>query len=72
MTEISGGAIFHTGRMRVSNTGFEANKAGVEAAGVMSIGRLEEMSNVYFSENIYHCRAGQYGYLDTHEARMIN
>ena len=71
-TETSGGAIFHTGSMRVSNTSFVANKAGVEGAGVMSVGLLEELSNVSFSENAYHCRFGEYGYLDKNEASTTN
>ena len=70
-TETSGGAIFHTGSMRVINTTFVANKAGVEGPGVMSIGVLEEMSNVSFSENAYFCRAREYGYLNEKEARTI-
>ena len=57
--------------MRVLNTSFVANKAGVEGPGVMSIGFLEEMSNVSFSENAYFCRVGEYIYLDKTEARMI-
>ena len=57
--------------MRVINTTFVANKAGVEGPGVMSIGVLEEMSNVSFSENAYFCRAREYGYLNEKEARTI-
>ena len=71
ITETSGGAIFHAGSMRILNTSFVANKAGVEGPGVMSIGFLEEMSNVSFSENAYFCRVGEYSYLDKTEARMI-
>ena len=50
--------------MRVFNTSFVANTARVEGPAVMSIGFLEEMSNVSFSENAYYCRVGEYGYLD--------
>ena len=57
--------------MRVFNTSFVANKAGVEGPAVMSVGFLEEMSNVSFSENAYFCRVGDYGYLDKKEARRI-
>ena len=57
--------------MRVFNTTFVANKAGVEGPGVMSIGDLEEMSDVSFSENAYFCRVGEYGYLNENEARTI-
>ena len=71
LTETSGGAIFHTGPMRVFDTTFVANKAGVEGPGVMSVGDLEEMSNVSFSENAYFCRVGEYGYLNESEARTI-
>ena len=71
LTETSGGAIFHTGSMRVFNTSFVANKAGVEGPAVMSVGFLEEMSNVSFSENAFFCRVGEYGYLDKSKARRI-
>ena len=71
LTETSGGAIFHTGSMRVFNTSFVANKAGDEGPAVMSVGFLEEMSNVSFSENAYFCRVGDYGYLDKSEARRM-
>ena len=56
--------------MRVYNTSFVANKAGVEGAGIMSIGYVEVLSNVSFSENAYYCRAGKYGYLEQNEARV--
>ena len=56
--------------MRVFNTIFVANKAGVEGPGVMSVG-VVEMSNVFFSENAYFCRVGEYGYLNENEARTI-
>ena len=57
--------------MRVFNTSFVANKAGDEGPAVMSVGFLEEMSNVSFSENAYFCRVGDYGYLDKSEARRM-
>ena len=57
--------------MRVFNTTFVANKAGVEGPGLMSVGDLEEMSNVSFSENAYFCRVGEYGYLNENKARTI-
>ena len=67
----SGEAIFHTGSMRVSNTIFAANQAGVEGPAVMGIGFLEELSNVSFSENTYYCRAREYGYIVKNEARKF-
>ena len=48
--------------MRVFDSTFMANEAGVEGPAVMSIGYLEQLSNVTFSENAYFCRAGEYGY----------
>ena len=57
--------------MRVFNTRFVANKAGVEGPGVMSIGRLETLLNVSFSENAYFCSVGKYGFLDKNQARTI-
>ena len=71
LTETSGGAIYHTGSMRVFDSKFVANKAGVEGPGVMSVGDLAEMSNVSFSENAYFCRVGEYGYLNENKARTI-
>lgn len=67
--DTSGGAIFHTGSMRVVNTSFVANKARIEGAAVMSIGVLEELTNVLFSDNAYYCGAGEYGYIIKKEAR---
>ncbi|CAN0559019.1 unnamed protein product, partial [Laminaria digitata] len=57
-----GGAIFHTGSLRVVNTSFEANKAGVEGPAIISIGLIKELSNVTFSENSFYCRGTKYGY----------
>lgn len=71
LTVTSGGAIFHTGSMRVINTSFVANMAGVEGPGLMSIGYLEELSNVSFMANTFLCDVGQYGYINKNEARTI-
>ena len=49
--------------MRLFNTTFVANKAGVEGAAIMSVGLLEELSNVSFTENTYFCRTGEYGHI---------
>ena len=57
--------------MRVFDTTFVSNKAGVEGPGVMSVGDLAEMSNVSFSENAYFCRVREYGYLNENKARTI-
>lgn len=56
--------------MRVFNSSFVANKAGMECAAVMSIGFLETLSYVSFLENTYHCRAGEYGYTVKNAARI--
>lgn len=69
ITEFSGGAIFHTGYLRVSKTLFLANEAGADGPAVMSIGNLDGLSNVSFFENSYHCRAGDYSYMVKNEAR---
>lgn len=45
------------------------NAAGIEGAAVISVGVLEKLSNVSFSENTYYCRAGEYGYTVKSEAR---
>lgn len=57
--------------MRVFNTKFVANEAGVEGAAVMSIGFLEMLSNVTFSDNMYFCPSGEYGHIVKDEARMV-
>lgn len=66
---VSGGAIYHTALLRVANTTFVGNKAGVEGPAVMSVGLVHTLSNVSFLDNAYHCRAGEYGYFVTSEAR---
>ena len=67
----SGGAIYHTGSLRLSKTNFVANEVGVEGPAIISIGVLEEMSNVIFSENTFDCRAGEYGYIDKNEVNIV-
>lgn len=54
------------------NTTFVANVAGVEGPGIMSVGGLENLSNVSFVENTFKCGAGEYGYIDKHKARTIH
>lgn len=71
LSEISGGAIFHTGSLRVTDTSFIANEAGVEGPAVMSIGLLNELHNVYFLRNMKHCDAGEYGYIVKNGVRTI-
>lgn len=61
--------MFHTGTLHAIDTSFVANRAGVEGPAVMSIGFLEELSNANFAGNNYYCRAGEYSYIDKHEAR---
>ena len=68
-SDTSGGAIYHTGYLRLSNTSFVGNEAGIEGPAIISIGLLEELSNVYFSENTFDCRAGEYGYTVKTEVR---
>lgn len=69
LTESSGGAIVHTGSLRVLNSTFMGNEAGVEGTAITSLGFLETLSNVSFSENTYYCGAGKYGYIVQNEAR---
>ena len=61
--DTSGGAIYHTGSLHIFNTSFVANEVGIEGPAIISIGLLEELSNVQFSENTFDCRAGEYGYI---------
>ena len=58
--------------MRVFKTNFVANEAGVEGTALMSIGFLEELSSVSFSENAYYCRAGEYSYIEKSKARTMS
>lgn len=69
---VSGGAIYHTGALRIFNGTFLANKAGVEGAAIISIGVLETLSNVSFSENSYYCRAGEYGHVIENEVSHLH
>ena len=69
--DTSGGAIFHTGSLRLSSTSFVGNKVGVEGPAVMSVGFLEELSDVSFLENTYDCRAGRYGYMFKNEVNNV-
>ena len=55
----------------MSNTSFVANEVGIEGPAIISIGFLEEMSNVYFSENTFDCRAREYGYIDKNEVSSV-
>lgn len=65
--EFSGGAIFHISSLRVVNSTFVANEAGVNGVAIFSIGLLRQLSNIYFSGNMYHCRAGEYAYIVENE-----
>ena len=65
----SGGAIYHTGSLDIFNSSFLANEVGVEGPAIISIGGLEALSNVRFSENTFYCRAGEYGYIAQNEVR---
>lgn len=68
---VSGGAIFHTGFLRVADTIFVKNQAIIEGPAVMSPGVVQLLSNVDFVQNTYHCRAGEYGYIVNDEARGL-
>lgn len=63
MPGFSGGAIFHTGFLRIVRVVFEGNEAGAEGNAIFSIGMLEEMTGVVFSKNLYHCPVGKYSYI---------
>lgn len=67
MSGSSGGAIFNSGSLRVIDTNLVNNLAGVEGVAVISIGPMENLSNVTFLENMYYCSIGDYGYVD-HQA----
>ena len=69
--DTSGGAIFHSGLLLLSNTSFVANEVGIEGPAIMSIGFLEGLSYVNFSENTFYCRVGEYGYTDKHQVSNL-
>ena len=48
-----------------------ANEVGIEGPAIISIGFLEEMSNVYFAENTFDCRARMYGYIDKNKVSSV-
>lgn len=61
-SEISGGAIFHTGYLGMYFTDFVANEAGQDGMAVFSVGLVEEALNVTFDSNTLSCPVGEYGY----------
>lgn len=48
--------------MRVVNTSFVANAAANEGVAILSVGVLDELSNVVFSKNSFLCRLGEYSF----------
>ena len=58
----SGGALFHTGFLTITETSFVTNKAGKVGLAVFSIGGFNEPSNVSFESNTRSCPIGEYGY----------
>lgn len=67
--ETSGGAIHHTGDLRIINTAFVANEAGIEGPAITSILVVDMIANTSFLSNVYTCEAGEYGYVVTDESR---
>lgn len=68
-SDFSGGAVFHTGSLRVVDTSFVANQAVLEGPSIISVGLLRQLSNITFSENVFHCPANKYSYIVKTEAR---
>lgn len=66
---ISGGAIFQTGLLSITNTVFADNQAGVEGPAITSVGLLDTMANGSFLGNVYTCKAGEYGHFIASEVR---
>lgn len=64
LAEVSGGAVYYTGRIQVQDTLFEANEAVREGFAIISLGVIEpgDFSNTAFVGNVPHCPAGQYGF----------
>ena len=67
-----GGALYHTGDLRLNDTRFEANQALVEGMAVASLGELFQAENVTFEKNNLYCSAGKYSYdKDTESVRRL-
>lgn len=62
LSGLSGGALFHTGLLKIVNSMFLNNSAVQGGTAIFSIGTLKESRNVTFENNSPHCPAGQYGY----------
>lgn len=62
--EVSGGAVYYTGRILVQDTLFVANEAVREGFAIISLGVIEQgdFFNASFVGNVPHCPAGQYGF----------
>ena len=71
LTEYSGGAVFHTGSLWLVHTMFEGNMAGAEGPAMISIGLLQGITNVSFSQNSYFCSAGEYGFISQSQVRIM-
>lgn len=50
----------------MDNATFVKNRSGDAGLAVMSLGIVEDMSNITFESNTYYCRSGTYGY-EIHE-----
>lgn len=62
VTAVSGGAFLHSGVTRgLYATTFVENKAGEAGPAVMSLGIAENMSDVVFDGNTFHCEVGEFG-----------
>ena len=58
----SGGALFQTGFVMITETSVVTNKAGEDGLAVFSLGGFNEPSNVSFQSNTRSCPFGEYGY----------
>ncbi len=68
----SGGAYLHSSvAVALERCTFVGNKAGDEGLAVLSLGIPENISDVVFDSNAFHCGSGTYGYeMDVSEAEV--
>lgn len=72
----SGGGLFHTGSLDITNTSFIDNQAGQDGLAMYSFGALIEAPSLTFSNNTLYCPEGKYGYAkkadEVSSARIVN
>lgn len=72
-SELSGGAIVHSGELSIINSSLVDNVAGADGVAVLSFGTLTILRGAAFQNNTLTCPLGEYGYdVDTKVRKMLN